>query len=324
MNNETELTSMQYAMQVHQNIIINGGIAANALCEMCRNLKIMRDEKLYETLGYSDFDTYSIKMANIKARQAYTYISAFESLGEANLQLTANMGITKLSLIAQLPPADRADAIENRDEIAGMTVAQVKDLVIKAKQQGEQLALFETAAKEKDGTIEYLNEKLKETENELTGQTLEAKIIPDEQDTEKIIKAAKAEAEAEYKSTLEKLKEKYKKDIVYAGSVAETKGKVAGSNEAENKLKAEYEEKIKQLETAANEAKARAEALEKQVMLSNNDIMTLKIYLQGVQESFKKCVSFLQSRQMDKETYLKCASAINKMVEILMSEAKGL
>ncbi len=331
MNKDIEVSGMQYAMEIHQNIMVNGGIAANALCEMCRNLKIMRDEKLYEALGYSDFDTYSLQMAKIKARQAHTYITTYERLGESVLQSTANkMGITKLELIAQMPPADQFDALEKSDEIAGMTVAQVRELVAKSKQQGEQLSLLETESKEKDGTIEYLNEKLKDTEKELTGQTLEAKVLPDDHETEKIIKAAKAEAEAEYKAALDKLEKKHQKDIEKAVSEAEVKGQEESDDPGEDDetdedtLKAEYEQKISELEAAASEARLRAETLEKQLKLSGSEFTTVKIYLQDIQDTFKKCVSYLQDKKTDSETYLKCASAVLKMAEMLQIEAGGL
>jgi hypothetical protein len=52
--------------------------------------------------------------------------------------------------------------------------------------------------------------------------------------------------------------------------------------------------------------------------------MTIKIYLQGVQDSFKKCVSYLQMKQMDPETFKKCASAILKITEMMHTEAEEL
>lgn len=324
MNKGTEITNLQYAMQIHQNIVINGGIAANALCEMCRNLKIMRDEKLYETLGYEDFDTYSVKMANIKARQAYTYISTFESLGESVLQSTANLGITKLSLIAQLPPSDRADAVENVDEIAGMTVAQVKELVAKSKHQGEQLSLviderdkLTLEIDTKDVELFQLNERLKDAMQAINDQP----IIYSEEFGE-AVKAAKSEAEKEYRQKLKDLEEKRKKDINYAEGVAEKRGKVMGANEAEAEIKAEYEAKIKQLEAAADEAKAEAEAVSKRLGLSDSDITTVKIYLQNTLDMYRQCVEFIGKMEGDART--KCITAVNKMASIIKAEAEGL
>lgn len=62
------------AISLHQQIIVNGRLAAEHLVEMCRCIKQMRDEKLYISLGYEDFGDYCEDMLKIKARQGYSYI----------------------------------------------------------------------------------------------------------------------------------------------------------------------------------------------------------------------------------------------------------
>ena len=62
------------AVQTHQRILANGEICAQSLLEICKDLKKMRDEKLYEEFGYAAFDEYTEKAVGIKPRQAYTYI----------------------------------------------------------------------------------------------------------------------------------------------------------------------------------------------------------------------------------------------------------
>ena len=42
---------------------------------MCCQLKEMKDTGLYKNLGFEDFDGYVEKAANIKKRQAYSYIT---------------------------------------------------------------------------------------------------------------------------------------------------------------------------------------------------------------------------------------------------------
>ena len=68
------------AVQTHQRILANGEICAQSLLEICKDLKKMRDEKLYEEFGYAAFDEYTEKAVGIKPRQAYTYISTYERL----------------------------------------------------------------------------------------------------------------------------------------------------------------------------------------------------------------------------------------------------
>ena len=130
------------AVQTHQRILANGEICAQSLLEICKDLKKMRDEKLYEEFGYAAFDEYTEKAVGIKPRQAYTYISTYERLGATVLQSNASLGITKLDLIAQINPAERTQLLAE-NTFDGMSVSEVKALVQKAKDQGEQISLLD-------------------------------------------------------------------------------------------------------------------------------------------------------------------------------------
>lgn len=70
-----EITDYEEAFRTHQRIMANGTIAAQALFEVCKDLKHMRDEKLYAALGYENFEDYCEQMAGIKSRMAYNYIT---------------------------------------------------------------------------------------------------------------------------------------------------------------------------------------------------------------------------------------------------------
>ena len=131
------------AVRTHQRIMANGEICAQSLCEICKDLKKMRDEKLYAEFGYESFDEYCEKMAGIKARMAYNYISTIERLGTSVLQSNARLGITKLELIAGMNPVERAEKLENGD-FDGMSVSEIRELVKKSKDQGEQISILET------------------------------------------------------------------------------------------------------------------------------------------------------------------------------------
>lgn len=105
---ETFAEAVHDCSKTFQDCMANAEIAAGALLEMCQGLKQMRDTKLYLQLNMPTFDAYCEDKVGIKARQAYTYISTYEKLGSTVLQSNANLGITKLELIAQLPAPDRA------------------------------------------------------------------------------------------------------------------------------------------------------------------------------------------------------------------------
>lgn len=81
---KTAAQSPEYgeAIKLHREIMANVTLASQALYEMCRCLKQMKDGKLYTALGYEDFDSYCEQMAHIKSRQTANYISVYEKLGK--------------------------------------------------------------------------------------------------------------------------------------------------------------------------------------------------------------------------------------------------
>ena len=143
------------AMRLHAEILSNAEIAAVGLCEMCRAMKEMRDEKLYRELDCETFEGYCESVLGISSRQAYTYISTYERLGPDVLTAGARHGITKLELLAKLPHPEEAV-----DELDGKTTAEIKALVAQLAQREEQLSLAGQAAEEKDSVITELRAEL--------------------------------------------------------------------------------------------------------------------------------------------------------------------
>ena len=139
------------AVRLHNEIITNGTMAAQALYELCRCLKRMRDEKLFTELGYNDFDTYCEEKANIKKRQAYNYIKAYEDLGEKFIADNASLGITKIELLTHVPPIERDDFLENND-VADMSVSKLKKRIEELEREYgakcEQISLLESQVQE--------------------------------------------------------------------------------------------------------------------------------------------------------------------------------
>ena len=164
-NTEIALKPEQKAFLITERIKDNGKIAVNAVCEIGKDLRTMKVEELYKCIGYESFEDYAEQEFSLKRRQAYQYISVFENLGEAFVQSNAQLGITKLSLLTQMNPEDRAEIMEQND-LEGMTVNEVRELIDKTKQQGEQLAFFEQEnTKLKDSADEA--EKLRAEKAEL-------------------------------------------------------------------------------------------------------------------------------------------------------------
>lgn len=155
----------QEAVFLNERIRANGQAAVNAVCAIGRDLRRMKIEGLYTHLGYDSFEEYAEQEHSLKRRQAYQYISVYENLGEDFVQSNAQLGITKLALLTQVNTEDRAE-IMNDNDLVGMTVNEVKELLDKVKQQGEQLSLFE----------DQLSDK-KEQERELESRSAELKSL---------------------------------------------------------------------------------------------------------------------------------------------------
>lgn len=161
---EITLQPQQEAMIVTERIRANGKLAVNAVCSIGKDLRYMKIEGLYKHIGYETFEDYAEKEFSLKRRQAYQYISVYENLGEDFVQSNAQLGITKLSLLTQINPEDRNEIMEEND-LDGMTVNEVRELVEKCRVQGEQLSLLEDEnEKLKNSSSDDMKEKIADLE----------------------------------------------------------------------------------------------------------------------------------------------------------------
>jgi len=150
---------MQEAARCHQRIIENAKLAGATLLEMGRALKEMRDKKLYTQLGFETFGAYVEGNGDysFKERQAYTYIKATESFSEKFLTDHADLGVTKIGLLTALSEGDAVEVIEANNDLAGMTVDEIKELVREKQGLGEQLSFWKMETqKAKDNKAELL------------------------------------------------------------------------------------------------------------------------------------------------------------------------
>lgn len=208
-NNEVMLRPEQEAFLITERIKDYGKIAVNAVCNIGKDLRRMKIENLYVHLGYESFEDYAEKEFQLKRRQAYQYISVFEKLGEEFVQSNAQLGITKLALLATTNPEDRAEIMESED-VPNMTAKELEELLAKYKEQGEQLSFLQDQNAGLVKENEELQGKLddspiveKEVIKEVADpQTLKelAKIKKDFKESEKELKNAKKEAELFKKS----------------------------------------------------------------------------------------------------------------------------
>ena len=297
------------AYTVHLSIKQSGETAATALTEMCKSLKQMRDEKLYTELGFDTFENYVENNGDytFKARQAYTYISTYEKLGSSVLQSNANAGITKLSLLTELPGYEREEFTQEHD-LETESVAQLKAEIEKLKPRAEQCSMFEiakdeaekraddaeaeldTSIKTRQKEIDRLK-KLEDKKNKLENELAELKAKPIEVAAEKPsdeeIAKIKAEAKAEAKKDFEKR-----------------------SLELDAQLKQSYEDKLQK----ADNEKA---DLEKKIKAGTTEEskVAFKFYFGNIQDSLKKFVDLIEKIE-DAEQKAKFKGAVKNYLEL--------
>lgn len=327
---ENSLPAAARAIQITERIRVNGRTAVNAVCAIGKDLRTMKIDKLYTQLGYTEFEEYAEKEFDLKRRQTYQYISVFEKLGEEFVQSNAQLGITKLALLAAANPEDRAEVMES-ENVQSMTTRELEELLANYKQQGEQLSLLQEEKTELEAKVEELEKAPKdievavkevpvsdkETEEELRKKTKElAAANAEKESIKKELSSANAELELE-KTTNDRLrkemnseiKEKVKKEVE-----AETKKQAKELKQKETELqnaralkekaeqeKKELEKRISELEQAANKPPENADKSNFKVLLSTvyRDMLGLVEFINDTENKeerkqyFKKALEIL-------------------------------
>lgn len=318
-SNMTEL--QREAVETHYEIRKNAEITANALVDFCKGLKKMRDKKLYAELGCETFEEYAKKFFGLAQRQAYNYIQALENLGEPLLQSNANLGITKLKILSEIPRLECAEFIENND-VSDMSVRELKEAVAKATAAEEQLT-FMTEENEK---LKKMCESLQDSEEE-NGETiseLEDTIdrLRAELKAEKAKPAATVQRDpspAEIKKLTEKAVnderkklEKEKADAV-AAETSKLKKQLKEAEEKSKKQLEEVETKYKAVISSAEKDKAdiaaKLEAVEKNSKVSANpEVLKFSVYYEAVQKNIAELKKIISD--VDEETAEKLKKAM--------------
>jgi hypothetical protein len=142
------------ANQLDTSIKLRAQVINENLFEMCRELKEMRDDKLYQELGYQNFEEYCEKAVGITRQYAYDHISVYENLPEdfVNSSLQNGGSKKKLMLIAKASEPVRTQVIEENPELK-LTVNQLQARIKKLE---EIRARQETEIKE---TMEEIEQK---------------------------------------------------------------------------------------------------------------------------------------------------------------------
>lgn len=299
------------AQELHTRIMCSGQLAASSLVEFCKLLKDMRDSKLYLELGYDSFDTYAEGAVGIKQRQAYSYISTYESLGSTVLQSNANLGITKLALLAQVNPIEREEFTAQND-MAEMSVRELKEAVAKLNAAEEQISflqksnesLSDEAERIKSENIEEQSRlqceinRLNEEISKLEKQTPSAS----DEDIKKAVDAAVKKEKQSASKKLNEVEQKHKKELEEVKESAADDAKKQIAELEEKKRKAE--EKLAEVMKEAKRNSADPQLIEINILFKD---------LQEDVQKVKKAVN--DYRNVNEEKAEQLNNAIKKVLE---------
>lgn len=165
-------TAQERAIMLNGRINANAKIAAESMAKVGHDLKAMRDEKLYLELGCKTFEEFCDTRTPIGQRQSYNFIRCFETFGERLAEL-ADIGVTKLALMAALDDEDSEILIESGDA-ENLSVSQLKERIRELKKKNEQLTLELDAFDKSDGGSD---EDLKAENERLAGELDATKAI---------------------------------------------------------------------------------------------------------------------------------------------------
>ena len=183
------------------------------------------------------------------------------------MQSNASLGITKLDLIAQINPVERTQLLAE-NTFDGMSVSEVKALVQKAKDQGEQISLLQEelaevkaqaepqdTAPEYDAKKDEMRDRIAALEKQLTDSAAEHQAALEKAKREAAEQAKKETgADAQTQKRIDEAVKKAKKE-----ALKEAQEKVAGGSRKER-------QQIKDLEAALSAAGAEHEKPRKAVV----------------------------------------------------------
>ncbi len=224
MNDITVSEKYSRAVLLHKRITANVQAAQESLFEVCRDLKEIRDGRLFEELGYTVFEDYCTKEFELSYKQACKYIAVAERYPDGISP--GRLGISKLYLISTLTEEERSELEENID----IEQASKSELEKEIKELKERNRALE---EEKQVTFDKLAKLQKEQDNEPAKKRIEY-----------------LEGKLDEQKKLTETESKQRNDAAHRASIAET-----DLREKKSRIE-QLEKKIKDLEARKPETVA--------------------------------------------------------------------
>ena len=311
------------AAELHERVCSDAQRVASAMLDFCRSLKTMRDTKLYTEIGCASFDEYVEQKVGLKRRQVYNYIQTYERLGSTVLQSNAQLGITKLKLLCEISAPDIPQFLEDND-LAGMSVAQIKAIIAERNSQAEQISLLtEQVQTLENRPVEVAVAEPDEKTLKRVREEAESAWKEERSRTEKETAELKTQLAA-MQEKLEREKAKRKKDAEKANEAVKAQIESA-RKEAEASAKAEVQAQIEQAEKQKQQAIEEAKTLEKKLASSaDGDLITANLHIEAIKEAGRKLSACIQKiASNDAQKGQKVAAAAKLLIVRVAEELEG-
>lgn len=320
---ENQITNIERATALNVRINANAKIAAESMLEVGRDLKTMRDEKLYKELGCETFEDYCATHTPIKQRQAYNFVKCYEKYGEQLGELSG-LGVTKLALMAVLDDEDREELIES-GAAETLSTRELQAKIEELQKQNEQLTLDLGEKSKKENKLEKMRNEMEKLQAELAAQkdiqakkderikALESKPVevavakPSKEEIAEIEKKAAKKAEAAAKKQHDK-------------ELAELREKA--ENERREAVKAAEQAKTAEIERLKSENAALQSSAKKAPPTSEKE--RIKLCLEEVQRNFNLALETLDKLPDEEREKVKgkLRAIVEKMGELLKGAAE--
>lgn len=295
------------AIELHQKIIVSANLAQQNIWDMCNGLKTMRDNKLYKELGYQNFEDYCETEIGFNRTQAHKYISIIENTSE-NVYSSKHLGVSKLYLLSTISEPEQAEIAEKLD-LESTTVKQLKAEIDRLKDEKQEATdksidycrQLNNAKKDADyykqqadtskESYRNIENQLAEEKNknfkltnkvqELENRPIEVAVAEPSDNERRLNETIKA-LERENIKHYDELEEEYRNNEKIVRKQLEDE-----KQEALRKQKEEYEERLKNVQTADG---------------SSDDKDVFKAYFSIAYDSFVRMLDFAKQSQ-DKEFF---------------------
>ena len=263
----------------HRRIISCGNAAGRAFIDLARELKRMRDGKLFAAAGFADFGEYVEQAVGLKQRQAYNYIKVAERFTDKYLEEHAGYGVTKLALLASISETER-EGVEESMDVEGATTreleARIRELEAERDEKQAQLSLFEEAKIKAERDAASVRAAADKSSAEI------------EKMRKKVLKLG------EEKTALEKQVQDLKNLPPEVKEVEnpETAARLKAAEKARDEAIAAYESARKQLEVASDESMMRFKVKFEDFQNILGEMFAIMAGMDG--EKVEKCVNALK------------------------------